>query len=184
VLSNGDKMPGDLAKAVNHWMSNPANIAALYHQLRTIDLAGYDPYDEPIKTTAKARMATETMSDLEQAIVIAISELKTPVVTIPVLTKLVETAAKENSLHLPGMTSTEREAYVKKTARKRLHNLPDVRVMIGGSRHYVHATSAADAKKYAAMETSFITRDIKRNLDSAGPSAVDKLAELHNLKGE
>lgn len=188
VLSNGAPLPADLAEEINTWMESPANIAAFYHDLCAVDLAGYSPYAEPIKTTAKTRMATETQTDTDQAVALALADLKTAVITVPVLTRLAETAAKDHSLVLFGVTQSEREGSVKRAAKRSLHAMytatgERTRVLISGTRQLAYALSAKDVEYYKMVDTAFITRDVKKNLGDV-KSAEDKLGKMYGMNRE
>lgn len=185
VLSNGRRLDADLATRLNRWLLDDSNIALLYHQLRLLDLGDYSPYAEPIRTAAKARMADEAKSDLERAVAIALTELRSPVVTMSVLTRFVMNVASEHSFSLPGVTENEREANVSRIAKRYLIAVQDedkyVRAQINGKRQVVYAVSEADAKAAARMDPAFLTRDVKKNLENAPATMEEKLATLHHL---
>jgi len=65
VLRNGREMTPAEAIAIDAWMKKPANIAALANYLMKIDLAGFNMY-EPLKTEAKAQMAEQALSHMDE----------------------------------------------------------------------------------------------------------------------
>lgn len=67
VLENGAPAATTLWSAVYAWLAVPANVGAFARHLLTVDLAGYNPYDVPPMTAAKADMIDAGTSDIDKA---------------------------------------------------------------------------------------------------------------------
>jgi hypothetical protein len=65
-LSNGAKMPNEIAEQLQAWMDQPGNIAALARSLEKRDLSGFNAYIPPV-TLAKAKMQEMAQSDNDEA---------------------------------------------------------------------------------------------------------------------
>lgn len=162
VLSNGERLTEAAADEVNHWMDDPANVAAFYADMVALPLGDYSPYAPPLKTRAKEKMAADTASDLDKALDGALGALITPYVTLPMVAELVEKYAKENDLFPPGVGTVERASHVIRHAKRRL-KATGIRIMIGGERSMVWATTTDAVEQAGKVETAFVTRDVKRN---------------------
>jgi hypothetical protein len=66
VLSNGEQMTGEMAKALQTWMEQEGNIAALSRWLEARNIEKFEPFKAP-ETMAKKAMQEMAMSERDEA---------------------------------------------------------------------------------------------------------------------
>lgn len=67
VLGNGDAPSPEFFAGFYRWLAQPANVGAFARYLRTVDVAGYNPFVAPPMTATKADMIDAGASDLDKA---------------------------------------------------------------------------------------------------------------------
>lgn len=68
VIENGSNQSPDYWVRFHAWRSDPANVGALVRELLAVDLSGYNPYQAPPMTKAKAEMIYAGASELDRAV--------------------------------------------------------------------------------------------------------------------
>jgi hypothetical protein len=67
VFENGKPLSAKLAKEIYAWMGKPANIGALWQELRAYDASAYNPDILPMNTAAKQQAITLSASGIDVA---------------------------------------------------------------------------------------------------------------------
>ena len=184
VLTNGDPRDPQFWEQVNQWMEDPANIAAFYHHLMTIDLTGYSPYAVPPMTEGKQEMAEAGQSPLDRAL-------------DEVLGVLRECGPIFSAKHvIEGMAALERldreefpetwKSIVKRSIKRRnvyrvgVRNKENWQPKFGDERYATYAWTAAEAKKWTLVHPETIRMELERvgALDNTFASAFSELQEL------
>ena len=184
VLTNGEPRDPQFWVDVNQWLKDPTNIAAFYHYLMSIDLAGYSPYAVPMMTEGKQEMAEAGQSPLDRAL-------------DEVLACLKECGPIFSAKHvIEGMASLERrdreefpeawKSIVKRTIRRRnvyrvgVRNKENWQPEFGGERYATYAWTAVEAKKWTLVHPETIRMELERvgALDNTFASTFSELQEL------
>lgn len=86
AVSNGEPREQAYWDALNAWLDDPANVAAFYRWLLTVDLTGYNPYASPPQFEAKLDMVEAARSDIDRAFDEAVEKMPAQVMTVSQIT--------------------------------------------------------------------------------------------------
>ena len=101
IVENGANQSADYWLAFHAWRSNPANVAALVQALHEVDLTGYNPYQAPPMTRAKAEMIYAGTSELDRAMAHVLDSLPGKLVVRLQVEHALERYASENAVIFP-----------------------------------------------------------------------------------
>lgn len=165
VMENGEPKHVSYWQALNAWMDNEDNVAALYHWLMAYELEGYSPYAKPPTFSAKAAMIDEAKSDLDTAIQTALENMPGEVFTMPQLDKYVRMVADgDSTVELPRPLGP----ILKKVARKMLSRVGvrdgmNWNPRFGDSRHAVYARKRGVASLWTEAAPDDVRDEVLKN---------------------
>ena len=184
VLTNGEPRDPQFWVDVNLWLKDPANIAAFYHYLMTIDLTGYSPYAVPMMTEGKQEMAEAGQSPLDHALDEVLNVLRAcgPIFSVK---HVIEGMAALERLDREEFPETWK-SIVKRGVRRRnvyrvgVRDKQNWHPEFGGERYATYAWTAADAKKWTLEHPATVRMELERvgALDNTFASAFSELQEL------
>lgn len=101
IVENGSNSSPEYWDAFHAWRSDPANVGALFRALCAVDLTGYNPFQAPPMTRAKAEMIYAGMSDLDRAMAAVLDALPGRLVVREQVFVQVDRYAHDNAMNLP-----------------------------------------------------------------------------------
>lgn len=176
VMENGEPKHVSYWQALNAWMDDEENVAALYHWMMEYDLEGYSPYAKPPTFAAKAAMIDEAKSDLDSAISTALDNMPGAVFTMAQLDKYVRMVADTDStVELPRPLGP----ILKKVARKVLTRVGirdgvNWQTRFDDGRYPVYARTRGVASVWTDVVTEELKTEVLKNgaADGSGGGVV------------
>lgn len=101
ILENGKPEPPEYWQAFREWMADPDNVGAFVEQLKQTDLAGYNPFQSPPMTAAKAEMVDAGASDLDRFFARAMAQFSNTLLVVEQLVLRMEDDIADSAVELP-----------------------------------------------------------------------------------
>lgn len=184
VLTNGEPRNPQFWEDVNRWLDDPANIAAFYHFLMTIDLTGYSPYAVPMMTEGKLDMAEAGQSPLDRALDEVLGCLREcgPIFSAKHVIDGMSSLALRDREEFPEPWRSIAKRCIKRrnVYRVGVRNGLNWQPEFGGERYATYAWTVADAKKWTKEAPEKVRMELERvgALDNTFASAFKELQEL------
>lgn len=165
VIQNGGTKPVEWWEAINLWLEDKANVAALYEALVARGFGAYSPFAPPPSFAGKRRMVEESKSDLDQAYEIALQDIKGKVFTATQVETGVRAAFHTHGLEHPGGQVGH---IVKRILRRDMHRVGERHghnwfLRIGDKREAIYARTASDAEAFTMADRATVERELRRN---------------------
>jgi hypothetical protein len=160
ILENGKPMPQEYWTAFHAWLANPANVGAFREELLAIDLAGYNPFEAPMMTAAKAEMVESGSSELDRALAHAMAGLSNTLIVKEQIILRVEDYLADNNVEVPDDWQRLIERMLFRKTRKVPVGAPD-RVRIENKQRVIRCIGTVDASVFPSAEN--MTIEILRN---------------------
>lgn len=151
ILENGKPMPQEYWTAFHAWLSNPANVGAFRAELLAFDRIGYNPFEAPMMTAAKAEMVEAGSSELDRAFDVAMQGLANTLVVKEQILLRVEDYLADNNVFVPDDWQRMIERMLFRRTRKVPAGVPD-RVRIDSKQRQVRVVGTADAGVFTSVE--------------------------------
>lgn len=161
-----------LCEAIHDWKESPANIAAVYHALKTRVIA-YDPFGMPPETPAKRRMISAGRSDLDQAWDVFSAQCAGGIVCLDQWRNYVNKNRELNGWELPEAGKLEK-ALTAILSSKTLSLDTLERIRVGDSR--IRPRSIRDHDRWSAAGIDEVRQELGRNGPIRNPLSLGGVA--------
>lgn len=165
VLRNGDPREPAYWDRLHAWMAIPANVAAFYRWLGTIDVSSYSPFASPPVFEDKLRMSDANRSDIDVGFDLAMAGLGEVFTSEMVVTAMHDLKRTHGLDYIDRWELITKKLVVRRCYRVGVRHGQNWLPMFNGRRLPVYTKTPALAKKWT-------TRHDLRDAVVAGPSNV------------
>lgn len=169
IVENGAVHSPEYWARFHAWREDPANVGALVEALLQIDLTGYNPYEAPPMTRAKAEMIYAGASELDRAVSFVLDRMPGKLMVREQVYLALERYLVDNAVLFP-------EEW-KKTAERVFHRLTQRpvgaidRIRLDGKQHSVRQYGAIDAALLQSPES--MLEEVQKNGPTIRQLSID-----------